>query len=144
MGDIGSPLLLKFLSTSRGFKYLKESDYVLHEMEKWFEGGLNESYVKVIEDHIERVQRTWSFLGQRDERYENSENTLINSTGGKQSNNAIAAAAAAVAGLDASTLGLIGVGKVTDSNEEIPIPRHFYGELTLTEEGCHLLRKRPF
>lgn len=135
LGDISSPLLLKFLSTSQGFKYLKESDYVLQEMEKWFEGGMNESYVNIVEEHIERVQRTWSFLGQSDEKYD------------KQPYDDSIAAAAAAVGLGPTTAnpssvpgsGSKGFG---EDEEEIPIPRHFYGELTLTDDGCQLLRTK--
>lgn len=36
LGDIGAPLLLRFLATSKGFHYLKELDYIDHEMDDWF------------------------------------------------------------------------------------------------------------
>ena len=37
LGDVGNPLLLRFLSTSIGFKYLSEFDYVEKEMDEWFQ-----------------------------------------------------------------------------------------------------------
>jgi len=37
LGEAGNPLLLRFLSTSIGFQFLKEIDYVEREMEDWFE-----------------------------------------------------------------------------------------------------------
>lgn len=36
LGDIGGPLLLRFLSTGIGFQYLQELDYVDREMDDWF------------------------------------------------------------------------------------------------------------
>ncbi|KAN0062384.1 hypothetical protein ACQY0O_005266 [Thecaphora frezii] len=36
LGDIGHPLLLKFLSTSVGFRYLWHGDYIDREMDHWF------------------------------------------------------------------------------------------------------------
>lgn len=37
LGEVGNPLLLRFLSTSIGFKYLSEFDYVEREMDEWFQ-----------------------------------------------------------------------------------------------------------
>lgn len=94
LGDIGSPLLLRFLSSSLGFKYLKDLDYVHQEMDNWFHGQ-NENYVAQIEEFLESAQSTWvpeSLIKK------NEHNTII--------------------------------------------PRHFYGELTLTEEGCNLLSSK--
>lgn len=36
LGEIGAPLLLKFLSTSIGYHYLNELDYIEREMDDWF------------------------------------------------------------------------------------------------------------
>ncbi|ORX78342.1 hypothetical protein K493DRAFT_321236, partial [Basidiobolus meristosporus CBS 931.73] len=48
LGDIGNPLLLRFLSTSTGFRYLLELDYIESEMEDWFERR-NKNYVIHLE-----------------------------------------------------------------------------------------------
>jgi hypothetical protein len=37
LGEIGNPLLLRFLSTSTGFCYLNALGYVQKEMDDWFE-----------------------------------------------------------------------------------------------------------
>ncbi|EKM51823.1 uncharacterized protein PHACADRAFT_199326 [Phanerochaete carnosa HHB-10118-sp] len=36
LGDIGHPLLLKFMSTTLGFRYLYAADYIDREMDAWF------------------------------------------------------------------------------------------------------------
>lgn len=36
LGEIGAPLLLRFLSTSIGYHYLNELDYIEREMDDWF------------------------------------------------------------------------------------------------------------
>ncbi|KAI9140964.1 Rapamycin-insensitive companion of mTOR, N-term-domain-containing protein [Paraphysoderma sedebokerense] len=48
LGEIGNPLLLRFLSTSTGFKYLNDMGYVEEEMKMWFENG-NIHYVLRLE-----------------------------------------------------------------------------------------------
>lgn len=96
LGEIGNPLLLKFLSTSRGFQYLKEIDYVFTEMDNWFLGQ-NDVYVSQVEEYLEKTQRVWSIPGKNEK---------------------------------------------SGSNTNFNTPRHFYGELTLTEEGCQLLRAK--
>ncbi|KAH7308090.1 Rapamycin-insensitive companion of mTOR, N-term-domain-containing protein [Stachybotrys elegans] len=48
LGEIGAPLLLRFLSTSIGYHYLDGLDYISNEMDDWFLGR-NDSYVSVIE-----------------------------------------------------------------------------------------------
>jgi rapamycin-insensitive companion of mTOR len=54
LGEIGAPLLLRFLSTSVGYKYLDELDYIMKEMDDWFLGR-NDSYVAVIEASLARA-----------------------------------------------------------------------------------------
>lgn len=93
LGEIGNPLLLKFLSISKGFQYLKELEYVHQEMDNWFHGQ-NENYVGQIEEYLERAYAPWPSLG----REKDSISTIV--------------------------------------------PRHFYGEVTLTEEGCQLLKNK--
>ncbi|KAJ3553483.1 hypothetical protein NM688_g3590 [Phlebia brevispora] len=36
LGDVGHPLLLKFMSTAMGFRYLYAADYIDREMDLWF------------------------------------------------------------------------------------------------------------
>ena len=54
LGEIGAPLLLRFLSTSVGYKYLDELDYITREMDDWFLGR-NDSYVALIEAGLARA-----------------------------------------------------------------------------------------
>lgn len=48
LGEIGAPLLLRFLSTSIGYHYLDELDYISQEMDDWFLGR-NDTYVSLVE-----------------------------------------------------------------------------------------------
>ncbi|GAB1320840.1 hypothetical protein MFIFM68171_11050 [Madurella fahalii] len=61
LGEIGAPLLLRFLSTSIGYHYLDGLDYISNEMDDWFLGR-NDSYVSVIEASLAR-----SFLDHQDD-----------------------------------------------------------------------------
>jgi rapamycin-insensitive companion of mTOR len=54
LGEIGAPLLLRFLSTSLGYKYLDGLDYITQEMDDWFLGR-NEKYVTVVEASLSRA-----------------------------------------------------------------------------------------
>ena len=92
LGEIGNPLLLKFLSTSKGFQYLKDLEYVHQEMDNWFHGQ-NDVYVAQVEEYLEKAHSPWPSIGRDDAAMSH-------------------------------------------------IPRHFYGEITLTEEGCQLLRHK--
>lgn len=53
LGEIGAPLLLRFLSTSNGYHYLDGLDYISNEMDDWFLGR-NDAYVGVIEASLGR------------------------------------------------------------------------------------------
>lgn len=53
LGEIGAPLLLRFLSTSIGYHYLDGLDYISNEMDDWFLGR-NDMYVDVIEASLAR------------------------------------------------------------------------------------------
>ncbi|RDW89486.1 cytosolic regulator pianissimo [Coleophoma cylindrospora] len=53
LGEIGAPLLLRFLSTSIGYHYLDGLDYISNEMDDWFLGR-NDAYVGVIEASLAR------------------------------------------------------------------------------------------
>jgi rapamycin-insensitive companion of mTOR len=54
LGEIGAPLLLRFLSTSIGYKYLDGLDYISNEMDDWFLGR-NDAYVGLIEASLARA-----------------------------------------------------------------------------------------
>ncbi|CAK1360371.1 unnamed protein product [Cercospora beticola] len=54
LGEIGAPLLLRFLSTSVGYHYLDGLDYITREMDDWFLGR-NDSYVAVVEASLARA-----------------------------------------------------------------------------------------
>ncbi|CAG8951705.1 hypothetical protein HYFRA_00005505 [Hymenoscyphus fraxineus] len=54
LGEIGAPLLLRFLSTSIGYHYLDGLDYISNEMDDWFLGR-NDAYVGVVEASLARA-----------------------------------------------------------------------------------------
>ena len=54
LGEIGAPLLLRFLSTSIGYHYLHGLDYITQEMDDWFLGR-NDSYVTLVEASLARA-----------------------------------------------------------------------------------------
>ncbi|KAI0998862.1 Target of rapamycin complex 2 subunit [Podosphaera aphanis] len=54
LGEIGAPLLLRFLSTSVGYRYLDGLDYISNEMDDWFLSR-NEIYVGLIEASLARA-----------------------------------------------------------------------------------------
>lgn len=53
LGEIGAPLLLRFLSTSIGYHYLDGLDYISNEMDDWFLGR-NDTYVSLVEASLAR------------------------------------------------------------------------------------------
>ncbi|KAH0564991.1 hypothetical protein GP486_001623 [Trichoglossum hirsutum] len=61
LGDIGAPLLLRFLSTSVGYHYLHELDYINQAMDDWFliqlinDQGRNDVYVTIVEASLYRA-----------------------------------------------------------------------------------------
>ena len=57
LGEIGAPLLLRFLSTSVGYHYLDELDYISQEMDDWFLGR-NEAYVTLVEASVTHAMAT--------------------------------------------------------------------------------------
>ena len=54
LGEIGAPLLLRFLSVSTGYRYLSGLDYIHQEMDDWFLGR-NDSYVAQVEASLARA-----------------------------------------------------------------------------------------
>ncbi|KAI9485740.1 MAG: Rapamycin-insensitive companion of mTOR, N-term-domain-containing protein [Benjaminiella poitrasii] len=107
LGDVGNPLLLRFLSTSTGFRYLNALGYVQKEMDDWFERG-NHNYVIQLELSLARA------LSNTPEKKFNPFEERVDSENDFE----------ALRPGDGLT------------------PPHFYGELTKTEEGCHLLREK--
>ncbi|KAI9096093.1 Rapamycin-insensitive companion of mTOR, N-term-domain-containing protein [Phlyctochytrium arcticum] len=47
LGEAGNPLLLRFLSSSVGFQYLQQLNYVEPEMDYWFEFGNNHYVIRL-------------------------------------------------------------------------------------------------
>ncbi|KAH7098966.1 Rapamycin-insensitive companion of mTOR, N-term-domain-containing protein [Auriculariales sp. MPI-PUGE-AT-0066] len=54
LGDIGHPLLLKFMSTPIGFQYLCDAGYIVQEMEGWFHER-NKQYAVQVEIYLARA-----------------------------------------------------------------------------------------
>lgn len=54
LGEIGAPLLLRFLSISTGYRYLSGLDYIHQEMDDWFLGR-NDAYVAQVEASLVRA-----------------------------------------------------------------------------------------
>ncbi|MCJ1363052.1 hypothetical protein MMC16_002158 [Acarospora aff. strigata] len=54
LGEIGAPLLLRFLSTSIGYHYLDGLDYITQEMDDWFLGR-NDNYATLVEASLARA-----------------------------------------------------------------------------------------
>lgn len=54
LGEIGAPLLLRFLATSIGYRYLNGLDYITQEMDDWFLGR-NDTYVGLVEASLART-----------------------------------------------------------------------------------------
>ncbi|KAF9918100.1 hypothetical protein BX616_010197 [Lobosporangium transversale] len=105
LGEAGNPLLLRFLSTSKGFRYLNDMSYIEGQMDDWFMFA-NRQYMIQTEVKLARAMEIQRFNPfSEDGRFENEAELQI--THAKQ-----------------------------------VITPHFYGELTRTDEGCELLRKR--
>ncbi|KAF1983742.1 hypothetical protein K402DRAFT_338086 [Aulographum hederae CBS 113979] len=54
LGEIGAPLLLRFLSSSVGYHYLDGLDYITREMDDWFHAR-NDTYVALVEASLARA-----------------------------------------------------------------------------------------
>lgn len=122
LGDIGAPLLLLFLSTSTGFTHLQDSGYVLTEMDNWVH-GMNDIFVFSVEEYLESINAAWL--------QQISYTSKLPSSGSTY----------ALLNASSNNLGTISSSSAHVDRPLIP-PRHFFGELTLTSEGCKLLRSR--
>ncbi|KAH7915441.1 Rapamycin-insensitive companion of mTOR, middle domain-containing protein [Hygrophoropsis aurantiaca] len=94
LGEMGHPLLMKFMSTPMGFRYLYDAGYVEREMDMWFHER-NIYYVVQVEIFLAKVFGSDS------------------------------------AEDDEDVLAFDGV-----------VPPHFYGEMSKTELGCHILNDK--
>ncbi|KAF8965157.1 hypothetical protein BGZ46_000655 [Entomortierella lignicola] len=105
LGEAGNPLLLRFLSTSKGFHYLDDMSYIELEMDEWFMYA-NRQYMIQTEVKLARAMELQRFNPfAEDGKFENE-----------------------------AELQLARAKQV--------LAPHFYGELTRTEEGCDLLRRK--
>ncbi|KIO29376.1 hypothetical protein M407DRAFT_70503 [Tulasnella calospora MUT 4182] len=57
LGEIGHPLLLKFMSTTIGFRFLYKSGYIDREMDAWFHER-NYQYVLQVEVYLAQIAKT--------------------------------------------------------------------------------------
>ncbi|KAF9434712.1 hypothetical protein BGZ76_007560 [Entomortierella beljakovae] len=105
LGEAGNPLLLRFLSTSKGFHYLDDMSYIDVEMDDWFTFA-NRQYMIQTEVKLAKameLQRINPFS--EDGKFENEAEHILARA------------------------------------KQVLMP-HFYGELTRTDEGCDLLRRK--
>ncbi|WVO18166.1 hypothetical protein L204_105869 [Cryptococcus depauperatus] len=59
LGDIGHPLFMRFVSTSVGFQYLNQAQYIERELESWL-AERNLLYVIEAETFVAKTIRPWS------------------------------------------------------------------------------------
>ncbi|KAF9355130.1 hypothetical protein BGX26_006953 [Mortierella sp. AD094] len=105
LGEAGNPLLLRFLSTSRGFHYLDDMSYIEGEMDDWFMFA-NRQYMIQTEVKLAKAMELQRFNPfAEDGKFENEAEQLL-------------------------------------ARAKHVLTPHFYGELTRTEEGCDLLRRK--
>ncbi|TGZ82274.1 hypothetical protein EX30DRAFT_220854 [Ascodesmis nigricans] len=113
LGEIGAPLLLRFLSTSVGYHYLNELDYINREMDDWFHGR-NDSYVLTVEASLARAFFT-------DDEPSRNRRDIVGSSHG------------------ISSSGMTSFPSTANLGN---VPPHFYRELARTSEGCKLLKEK--
>ncbi|KAF9114243.1 hypothetical protein BGX27_011369 [Mortierella sp. AM989] len=105
LGEEGNPLLLRFLSTSKGFHYLDDMSYIEEEMDNWFSSA-NRQYMIQTEVKLAKALELQRFNPlAADGKYEGEADLHL------------------------------GLAKHV-------LAPHFYGELTRTDEGCDLLRRK--
>jgi len=114
LGEIGAPLLLRFLSSSIGYHYLDGLDYITKEMDDWFLGR-NDTYVTLVEASLAR-----SLKGDASDQINSSRSNLLS-----------------------STISNPFLDDISTPIDPAPgVPPHFYKELTRTAEGCKLLASK--
>ncbi|SPO31737.1 related to protein ste16 [Ustilago trichophora] len=116
LGELGHPLLLKFLSTSVGIRYLWNGEYIDREMDEWF-NERNQRYVVEVEVMLAEFFSIYR-------------KSLSNAGSGSTANgpSTSAFASPSLSSLDPSQDGVV--------------PPHFYGELAKTPEGCRILHQK--
>ncbi|SPO40478.1 related to protein ste16 [Pseudozyma flocculosa] len=122
LGDIGHPLLLKFLSTSIGFRYLWTGDYIDREMDHWF-NERNHRYAIQVEVML-------------------AEFFSVHRTSASSSASSSSAAAAGLGASRKDAAGKTSSHAAADAEPDGTVPPHFYGELAKTAEGCEILRQK--
>lgn len=122
LGDVGAPLMLRFLSTSIGFDYLLELNIIDREIDEWYVSK-NDLYVFEIENYL---HEEYSPFRLNNKTTITSSNTLFNDTAAVQQM------------LDDSNRN-----KEEDKeiNSKRIFPHHFYGELAKTQSGIALLQQ---
>eukprot|EP01137_Pigoraptor_chileana_P027953 Opistho-2@11269 len=127
LGDAGRGILLRFLGTFRGLKYLNEADFTMKEMDRWVSSG-NIHYVNQVEGLLFA-----SLHGTRAELQTlHHHHTLSHSqTAGshKRSNSKDF-----MAHMDQSTVFNL------HEKGEVVLPVHYFGELAKTKDGVALIR----
>lgn len=118
LGDLGHPLLLKFLSTSVGIRYLWQGEYIDREMDEWF-NERNQRYVVEVE-----VMLADFFSIYR-----------------KSPGSGGAVRAASDQALPFAPPPPPPPAPA-DSAKDGVVPPHFYGELAKTPEGCRILQQK--
>ena len=121
LGELGHPLLLKFLSSSIGIRYLWQGEYIDREMDEWF-NERNQRYVVEVEVMLADLFNIYRKLSS-------------NPGGGTSTSVATSSSEAALAFAPPSTSSM-------DRAKDGVVPPHFYGELAKTPEGCHILQQK--
>ncbi|KAK0549981.1 hypothetical protein OC846_002598 [Tilletia horrida] len=129
LGDISHPLLLRFMSSSNGFRYLLKNDYINQEMEDWF-NVRNLRYAVRLERvlagalSIDNVSEEALFQQQTANRTSSEGYTLSSRRASAPASDPLLSVAAAGDSYDGT------------------VPPHFYGELAKTAEGCAALKQK--
>ncbi|KAJ1021886.1 hypothetical protein NDA16_003648 [Ustilago loliicola] len=121
LDDLGHPLLLKFLSTSVGIRYLWQGEYVDREMDEWF-NERNQRYVVEVEVMLAEFFSIYR-------------KSPSNSSNGRSASTSNGVSASASAFAPPSSIG-------ADPLHDGVVPPHFYGELAKTPEGCQILQQK--
>ncbi len=121
LGELGHPLLLKFLSTSVGIRYLWHGEYIDREMDEWF-NERNQRYVVQVEVMLADFFSIYRKSSGNSSSGSGSSADTTNGTPG------FGFGSSSATGNDPAQDGVV--------------PPHFYGELTKTPEGCQLLQRK--
>lgn len=117
LGELGHPLLLKFLSTSVGIRYLWQGEYIDREMDEWF-NERNQRYMVEVEVMLADFFSIY--------RKSPTNGGGAGASNGQTSTSAFAPPPPAT----------------VDPAKDGVVPPHFYGELAKTPEGCRILQQK--